>query len=343
MEQATFFSQIEGFVSDLVAFKVGEATVPKMQAIISDKEEREKLQLDLAIVLDSSIFCEKTYRFEGDRLESLIIFEDVEAILEKGRVIGDTMSTLPNVSAILRQRTRLQVGTPVYDWFGPPYSAFFKGKVTKLPRNLAEGEYTTKFEDGTTIEYSREELFNALDIRQEPEWEYAKDALKNSFDYLEKRLSDDPSVDDAYRLGSVYALFKTIRAFDPGFVAKGQLTPAYVDSMIDLPWLKHADITSLQAELADYMVAAKGSTLSFDHSNLNDFTNNVLDFWRGASCKLATWAKEARRAFCITPNSAASERVFSLLQNMFESNQVSSLSDYVEGGVMLQYNGRTLG
>ena len=38
------------------------------------------------------------------------------------------------------------------------------------------------------------------------------------------------------------------------------------------------------------------------------------------------------------PSSAAAERVFSLLNNSFNAKQRSSLEDYIEGSVMLQYN-----
>ena len=38
------------------------------------------------------------------------------------------------------------------------------------------------------------------------------------------------------------------------------------------------------------------------------------------------------------PSAAAAERVFSLLQNSFKDQQYSSLKDYIEASIMLQYN-----
>ena len=44
----------------------------------------------------------------------------------------------------------------------------------------------------------------------------------------------------------------------------------------------------------------------------------------------------------VQPSSAAAERVFSILQSSFAMQQQSSLEDYVEVSVMLQYNSRSI-
>ena len=46
--------------------------------------------------------------------------------------------------------------------------------------------------------------------------------------------------------------------------------------------------------------------------------------------------------FSFTPSSAASERVFSLLKQLFGDQQLSSLMDYIQGSIMLNYNDRAL-
>ena len=55
------------------------------------------------------------------------------------------------------------------------------------------------------------------------------------------------------------------------------------------------------------------------------------------------WALAARITFGLTPNSAACERVFSLVKNMFGEQQMSALSDYIRAALMLKYNERTVG
>lgn len=341
-------STLDAFVSDLERDGIGEATTNALRSQLADDENKAQLQLELAIVLDTSIFCEKTYRLEGDRLESLVIVDDIETILEKGRVMGDTMSTLPNVAAVLRQTVELKVGTPVYDWFGPPYNAFYRGKVTKVPANVATGTYQLTFTDGTKVDYEQQETLNAIDVRMLPGWIHAKECVHGAFEYLSKRLNDDPEVPEPYRLASVYALFQAIRVFNPGFVSAGHLAPSDIDTLPErIPWIDHQTARQLQDERAEYVCIAKRSPLSFDTSNVDDLSANVLAFWREAAsqkdCKLPTWVREARRAFCVTPNSASTERVLSILQRKFDTTQMHSLSDYLEGSVMLEYNQRELG
>ena len=44
-----------------------------------------------------------------------------------------------------------------------------------------------------------------------------------------------------------------------------------------------------------------------------------------------------------TPNSAAAERVFSLLKLMFGDTQMTALADMIQAALMLKYNKRTVG
>ena len=51
----------------------------------------------------------------------------------------------------------------------------------------------------------------------------------------------------------------------------------------------------------------------------------------------------AQITFALSPNSASSERVFSLLKLYFGEQHDSSLSDMIETALMLAYNERRLG
>ena len=76
-----------------------------------------------------------------------------------------------------------------------------------------------------------------------------------------------------------------------------------------------------------------------DTSSMEAFTNSVLLFWRRNGHKFPTWAAAARIMFSMTPNSASAERVFSLLKAMFgDAARASSLSDLVQGSLMLKFN-----
>ena len=56
-----------------------------------------------------------------------------------------------------------------------------------------------------------------------------------------------------------------------------------------------------------------------------------------------SWRKVAKIVFAIPPTSAASERVFSLLQAMFGKDQDASLSDLIQAALVLRYNKRQVG
>ena len=53
--------------------------------------------------------------------------------------------------------------------------------------------------------------------------------------------------------------------------------------------------------------------------------------------ELPKWVNDFRLELLVQPSSAAAERVFSILQR-FTAQQQSSLEDYLELSVMLQYN-----
>ena len=96
----------------------------------------------------------------------------------------------------------------------------------------------------------------------------------------------------------------------------------------------------MEGELSDYLAAAAGA--SFDHGDVQAFTEAMLLWWRNHKAELPAWSKAARIMFALTPNSAACERVFSLLKNMFSDEQRRCLGDMLQGSLMLRYNGRQM-
>ena len=69
-----------------------------------------------------------------------------------------------------------------------------------------------------------------------------------------------------------------------------------------------------------------------------------VDRWRDADkSQFPTWALAMRIVGSWTPNSAAAERVFSLLKAMFGDEQLSALVDMIETALALKYNERKVG
>ena len=71
-----------------------------------------------------------------------------------------------------------------------------------------------------------------------------------------------------------------------------------------------------------------------------DAGTNCLKWWGECEPTLPNWAAAAKKVLVVQPSSAAAERVFSLLKSSFGCQQDSSLKDYIESPLMLQYNKR---
>jgi len=78
-------------------------------------------------------------------------------------------------------------------------------------------------------------------------------------------------------------------------------------------------IAGLKAELPAYFARSNGVN-----------PPDICEWWKNDETLLPNWAGAAKKALPVQPSFAASERVFSLLNNTFGKRQNSSLEDYVE-------------
>ena len=93
-----------------------------------------------------------------------------------------------------------------------------------------------------------------------------------------------------------------------------------------------------------YLVATAGVVI--DHSEGKEdhsFTEQVLKWWATNGSKFPAWAEAAQIVFAFTPNSAAAERVFSMLKVMFGDQQMETLADIIQTALMLRINKRRVG
>jgi hypothetical protein len=335
-EIAWNFGAIPVFLAGLDADDIGDATTRKMLEIITN--QRHELELELASVMSCERLCTATYRLEGDRHELLLVYRTIEELRAFGATLGDDASDLPSVAAILRRRHVIARGTQIYEWFEAPHSKWFDGEVTRMP-TAAKHTYQITYSDTTRIEYEEREVRNWIDVRTFPEWQPTVDGVKEAYTYLENRITDSCQV--PYHCSAAYEVCRVAQLFDPSY-AVVNLTPAFVDELCAAVPVLNGDVATLKAEVAAYRVAARAAP-PIDHSDVDAFTTNVLEFWRTNGTKMPAWRKAARTIFAIPPTSAASERVFSLLEAMFGKDQDSSLSDLIQAALMLRYNGRSVG
>ena len=135
MEQlARGFARLSKLIAVLEERGIGDNCTPHLREIY-DAHSGE-LRCELAMVMDLKCFYDATYQLEGDRLEGLRVTEIIEEIRSKGRTLKDQPSNMPNLAAVLRAEVAIGVGTEIYEYYGAPYNAWFKGKVLELTMEL---------------------------------------------------------------------------------------------------------------------------------------------------------------------------------------------------------------
>ena len=82
--------------------------------------------------------------------------------------------------------------------------------------------------------------------------------------------------------------------------------------------------------------ALAASAPPFNRASVSDYTEQLLRWWRDNHPTIPAWCKGARIAFAMSCTSAASERVFSLVNTMFGEDQLTALADQVETATMLR-------
>lgn len=124
--------------------------------------------------------------------------------------------------------------------------------------------------------------------------------------------------------------FKAARYFYPSKCFELRPTVADIDCLRVFPFLDSQPIIDgLKAELPAYLAAAEDVPTEIE----------PVAWWKRHATELPKWADAFRYIVLVQPSSAAAERVFSI---QFTAQQQSSLDDYVELSVMLQYNTRSI-
>ena len=93
-----------------------------------------------------------------------------------------------------------------------------------------------------------------------------------------------------------------------------------------------------ERDLHLYLAAARGFTC--DHGDVDTFTAAVLAWWKNHGAQGGAWALAAQIIFSLTPNSAAAERIFSQMKDMFGDKRASALAECLQAAMMLRYHKR---
>ena len=133
-------------------------------------------------------------------------------------------------------------------------------------------------------------------------------------------------------------IFRRVRFFDPSRALTLNTQAADIDALAaSLPAIQ-PHVAGMKAELPQYLALAVG--FHTNRQSVDDFTRDVLHFWRTHGREIPALCQGARIVFALTPSSAASERVFSLMNCLFNCRQDATLADQLLASLMIRYNGR---
>jgi hypothetical protein len=141
--------------------------------------------------------------------------------------------------------------------------------------------------------------------------------------YLRNRLTG--TCENPYDWTEIYKTYRLVQVLDPSFAVQN-LDLSWIDALVVIKPLE-ALIPKLKQEMPLYLAKCSGTT--FDHQDVNEFTKGILLFWKTYGEVCPTWALAMRTVGSFTPNSAAAERVFSLLKVMFGDLQDRAFSNYL--------------
>ena len=152
---------------------------------------------------------------------------------------------------------------------------------------------------------------------------YARNCVQSGLDYFVNQLTSS--------LKMSLAIFKGCRLFSPQKVREMKPTAQSLDESLScIPFIDAAEREGLKEELPTYLARVADIDKMFDQ----------LEWWKLNSSTLPNWSTAAKKIVLVQPSSAAAERVFSLLKQSFGEQQDSSLQDYIEASLMLQFNKR---
>ena len=168
-------------------------------------------------------------------------------------------------------------------------------------------------------------------------------SIPSTYNYLERRLTGNCAA--PYDCRASYLVCELAQLFDPSFVAENaaDINEAWVRRLSEIaPLASYGQgdgvddgtdgagdeelpfVSRLCRGLTLFLAAAKGFTCN--HGDVGEFTEDVLRWWKNHGNEVGVWAVGARIIFALSPNSAAAERNFSQMKDMFQTNQTTALA-----------------
>ena len=150
--------------------------------------------------------------------------------------------------------------------------------------------------------------------------DYSKACVQPAYDYFYLKFNND--------LKPVLDAFKAARLFSPFKFHELKPSATDIDCLKAILFLSSQEtFDGLKMEIPRYMAASEDVSTEID----------LIAWWKRHAIELPKWANVLKKVLLVQPSLAAAERVFLILQR-FTAQQQSSLEDYIELSVMLQFN-----
>jgi hypothetical protein len=181
-------------------------------------------------------------------------------------------------------------------------------------------------------------------------------AILGAYDYIENRMTGNCG--SPYDCRHSLEICELVQLFDPSFAAENakDIDDAWMQRLERIiPIGKHGEgdgrggaaadadeelpfLFQLKRDLHLYLAAVNGFTCN--HADVGEFTEAVLGWWKNHGAEVGAWAIGAQIVYSLTPNSAAAERIFSQMKDMFSAKQAPALADMLQAAMMLRYHKR---
>ena len=259
----------------------------------------------------------------------LTTFGDVESFLAMPDEFSEkTKGKLLEFFKDLKKRSTLKVElASVVDAGKPLVEATYNLEsddlvVFKCYDLISSLSVSMKMENYPNVQAIVKSIVSASKTDAQLKWiKHARECIKPASDYFNEHLK-------AEIMSVPLKAFKATRMFNPHHMKKVKPECASLSSLSCIPFVTTSILDELYEEFPKYVPLVDEISPEY----------TTLEFWRDNAVALPKWSESARTVMLLQPSSAAAEHVFSLLNNSFGTQQLSSLEDYLEVSLMLQHN-----
>jgi ribosomal protein L6P/L9E len=333
------------WAKELVRQELCEKTAVKLVEFLSDPRRAVLLEVEIAtMVLGVSVIYEMTTKIQGDGFEFLTMHDDVIAmglalkapIKEELRLhitaLAASAASIPIKKLKLPSVPVVSASAAAAVLPPPPRGTTTRKAALGVAAATQAAGGSSQAASQAALPSSPKMLNNVEDLM-----EYSRGVARPAAAYFDERvLGRDGAQLRRMSAGSYFNPISVNLPSELGITNLVRVFPMFMKH----PRLVGAP-SKMSAEIPTYISLI--NSIPPASERMDDEGHDTFDiavFWRRAARKLPATALALRAVITNSPNSAPPERVFSILNDTFDDDQTTSLSDYIQLSLQLQYNAR---